>query len=379
MRAFSWGLFVTLCLSAGSALAVPTWTVNSLNSIGCTASTTNFTTTVAGYTGGGERFRTQVDSGGLRYMDEDAGTPVGNQQYSWSLYASTSGGPTSGTWPIPPGQQVTVNFMFINGAGGPIVYWRQIVLSKCDGGQIVSDQVYLDSSSASCVGLGDVPSGASYCPSVQFLKNRAITLGCTATTYCPNDAVTRAQMALFMNRLATSLEPVFVSASQSANTGSQFRRGRLPNRLVHRRERPARRDGNGDALPQRRHCAAGYRADRLQHRRRDDVAGVFAFLYACHQRRQRLRHPVAGRRTHAVHRGAVGEIRDQDGRIRTAPTVADAGCSITVRIDNHNGTSFPYDAATQPGPSTGAANTGVPSDLRLPMSTPAPSARSNNP
>src|SRR5437899_5525343 len=210
---------VTLCLSAGSAFATPTWTVNSLNTIGCAANATGFTTTVAGYTGGPERFRTQVDSGGLRYMDEDAGTLV-NGTFSWHLYTSSSGGPTSGTWPIPAGQPITVNFMFISGAGGPIVFWRQVVLSKCDGGTIVSDQVYLDASSGSCVGFTDVAAGAGFCPAVQWLKNRAITLGCTSTTYCPGDSVTRSQMALFMNRLGKALEPTFIETNDSgAATG----------------------------------------------------------------------------------------------------------------------------------------------------------------
>ena len=42
-----------------------------------------------------------------------------------------------------------------------------------------------------------------------WLKNRAITLGCTSTTlFCPNDAVNRLQMAAFMNRLGTAMTPV---------------------------------------------------------------------------------------------------------------------------------------------------------------------------
>ena len=56
----------------------------------------------------------------------------------------------------------------------------------------------------------DVTAGEIYCSNTEWLKNRGITLGCTATTYCPNDFVTRATMALFMNRLGTALTPVFV-------------------------------------------------------------------------------------------------------------------------------------------------------------------------
>jgi len=61
---------------------------------------------------------------------------------------------------------------------------------------------------AACVGappFSDVSAAATYCTNTEWLANRGITLGCTATTYCPNDPVTRASMALFMNRLADAL------------------------------------------------------------------------------------------------------------------------------------------------------------------------------
>ena len=62
-----------------------------------------------------------------------------------------------------------------------------------------------------CAGFTDVSSGSSFCPNVEWLKNRQVTLGCTSTTlYCPNDPVTRLSMAAFMNRLATALTPLVV-------------------------------------------------------------------------------------------------------------------------------------------------------------------------
>ena len=71
-----------------------------------------------------------------------------------------------------------------------------------------------------CAGFTDVQSSDSYCNAVQWLKNRAITLGCTsATLYCPADVVTRASMALFMNRLGVALTPRF--ASLQAGTTAQ--------------------------------------------------------------------------------------------------------------------------------------------------------------
>lgn len=55
---------------------------------------------------------------------------------------------------------------------------------------------------APCAGFTDVDDSSSFCTSVAWMKNRGITLGCTsATLYCPNDYVTRLQMAAFLYRL----------------------------------------------------------------------------------------------------------------------------------------------------------------------------------
>jgi len=60
----------------------------------------------------------------------------------------------------------------------------------------------------SCAGFTDVPGASQFCPNVEWLKNRQITLGCTSTTlYCPNGVVTRISMAAFMNRMGDALTP----------------------------------------------------------------------------------------------------------------------------------------------------------------------------
>ena len=64
---------------------------------------------------------------------------------------------------------------------------------------------------APCAGFGDVDDSSVFCVNVEWLKNRAITLGCTATAYCANDAVSRLAMAAFMNRLGTALTPAQLS------------------------------------------------------------------------------------------------------------------------------------------------------------------------
>jgi len=64
---------------------------------------------------------------------------------------------------------------------------------------------------ALCSGFTDVDGAPPFCPAVDWLRNRAITLGCTSPTlYCPNNPVTRLQMAAFMNRLGVALTPTIV-------------------------------------------------------------------------------------------------------------------------------------------------------------------------
>lgn len=73
---------------------------------------------------------------------------------------------------------------------------------------------------AQCAGFTDV-SGTSIqptCANVTWLKNRAVTLGCTATTYCPNEGVGRLQMAAFMNRVGNVLTPKVLSIEETGGT-----------------------------------------------------------------------------------------------------------------------------------------------------------------
>jgi hypothetical protein len=73
---------------------------------------------------------------------------------------------------------------------------------------------------AQCAGFTDtVDDGTgplAFCPNVQWVKNRAITLGCTsATLYCPGNSVSRLAMAAFMNRLGKALTPEVVRRQAS--------------------------------------------------------------------------------------------------------------------------------------------------------------------
>ncbi len=62
---------------------------------------------------------------------------------------------------------------------------------------------------ANCAGFTDVDTSSGFCPSVQWVKDRQITLGCTASTYCPSDPTQRIQMAAFLQRLGDATAPRF--------------------------------------------------------------------------------------------------------------------------------------------------------------------------
>jgi hypothetical protein len=51
----------------------------------------------------------------------------------------------------------------------------------------------------------DVSASAYYHEDVEWLLDNNITQGCSATAYCPNDYVTRGQMAAFLHRMADNV------------------------------------------------------------------------------------------------------------------------------------------------------------------------------
>lgn len=69
--------------------------------------------------------------------------------------------------------------------------------------------------SASCAMFTDVQDTDPICNSVQWLRNRQITLGCAVDAYCPGDTVSRATMALFFSRLGVALTPELVGSQNT--------------------------------------------------------------------------------------------------------------------------------------------------------------------
>ena len=66
----------------------------------------------------------------------------------------------------------------------------------------------------------DVPDAAFFHDDATWLKDRAITLGCGGGNYCPNDNVTRGQMASFLKREGEALTPTFIDVTVPAPGGA---------------------------------------------------------------------------------------------------------------------------------------------------------------
>src|SRR5215469_13403768 len=64
-----------------------------------------------------------------------------------------------------------------------------------------------------CDGFVDVLASNPFCPDVTWLKTYGLTKGCDATHFCPNDNVSRLEMAAFMHRLGK--DPALVNGGNA--------------------------------------------------------------------------------------------------------------------------------------------------------------------
>lgn len=66
--------------------------------------------------------------------------------------------------------------------------------------------------------FSDVPASAFYHDEVSYIAARDITTGCGGTKYCPNNAVTRGQMAVFLQKTSQISSPIFITDTEGAGT-----------------------------------------------------------------------------------------------------------------------------------------------------------------
>ena len=81
-----------------------------------------------------------------------------------------------------------------NPAVRPAGHWDATLLEQISGGPAKAWKIHVGRSFA------DVPTSQPFYRRIETLLHTGITTGCTATLYCPGDAVTRGQMAIFIAR-----------------------------------------------------------------------------------------------------------------------------------------------------------------------------------
>lgn len=137
--------FLCLLVLAGLLVAgVPsafaqseTFRVISVNTLGCNSGNFGMTVERANLDGGTYTVHTAVTSGGLIYMNE-AATVYINGLTGWAIFNNFTYGPVSnpGTFPIPSGQEMRVDFSLERPIGTVLYQWTLIV-DGCDTGNIL--------------------------------------------------------------------------------------------------------------------------------------------------------------------------------------------------------------------------------------------------
>ncbi len=92
---------------------------------------------------------------------------------------------------------------------------KRFIIQACLGLSLVTGTVLAQT----CGGFSDVSPSDSFCNSVEWLTNRAITLGCGGGMYCPDQVVLRSSMSLYLERLGTALAPVTLHNENNFGAG----------------------------------------------------------------------------------------------------------------------------------------------------------------
>jgi hypothetical protein len=131
-----------------------------------------------------------------RYEGWDDGNRVTNDMTSLSSVDGTGSGCT---YAVKSFSHSVNNNVRYNGGGQYVV----IVSLNGTGFEFKATDIWWSrpiSPAPATASFTDVPTGHPFFQMIEALKASGITSGCTASTYCPNDPVTRGQMAVFLAR-----------------------------------------------------------------------------------------------------------------------------------------------------------------------------------
>ena len=136
-----------------------------------------------------------------------------------SLVIGVTGVPTPSvtrTGTLPAGISFATSTRTLSGtpaSGSTGIY--PITLHAANGAAPNASQALTIVVAAPCGGFADVPGSDPFCNDVEWIRNRSVTVGCETDRYCPNAAVDRGSMALFMRRLADAVLPLIGTTEQA--------------------------------------------------------------------------------------------------------------------------------------------------------------------
>jgi len=126
---------------ASAARAQESFQVVSVDALGCNSGDFDMTVLRSNLDGGTYTVHTVVTVGAFIYMNEAASISV-NGPSSWSIFNNFTYGsvPNPGTYPIPAGQEMTLDF-YLERPLGTILYTWKLVVDGCDTGNIIFNGV----------------------------------------------------------------------------------------------------------------------------------------------------------------------------------------------------------------------------------------------
>lgn len=130
-----------LALSSTAFGQEQSWQFLEISNGGCADSEATMTTVFNNLTDPGDytAYNT-TEHGGLLYMNaifaSDSLNDIPPETTGWNIFADDTGGPTTGTFPIPEVGEVTHTFILIN-PDGEAIYESVAVLTSCNGQGVV--------------------------------------------------------------------------------------------------------------------------------------------------------------------------------------------------------------------------------------------------
>jgi hypothetical protein len=123
---------ISVALAQGESFQVV-----SVNTVGCNSGNFGMTVQRANLDGGSYIVHTVVTVGGLIYMNEQASISV-NGLSGWNVFNNFTYGavPNPGTYPIPAGQEMRLDFT-LERPKGTVLYSWLLIVTGCDTGNII--------------------------------------------------------------------------------------------------------------------------------------------------------------------------------------------------------------------------------------------------